>query len=269
MSNFDHLGDRVSAWIDGELIGDELDHAAAHLDQCEHCRSVVDAERTVRSWIRLLPQEEPPPGFLDKIVLTGPRDRRSDRRRVRFGVANLVASAAVWVLVLGVGQLSNTSTTVTPRVGSFVTTHQANVVSTASFGSVDRQMHSTRSDLPPATSRFDLVAFRTDSSMTQAVYSDGVDAVSVFRQVGALDWDAVGDGRAVSVGESRGVVIDRGDVEVLMFERGDYAYAVVAPPSSGVIDEIAVAMPSSPGPSLWDRATDAGRGLLDCFGLRG
>lgn len=268
MSRFDHLGDRVSAWIDGELVGDELELTASHLDECDHCRSVVDAERSVREWIRLLPPEEPPPGFLDMLVASGPRDRRSDRRRVRFGVANLVASAAVWVLVLGVGQLSHNAT-VTPRVGNFVTTHQANVLSTNNFGTVDRQMQSTRSDLPAATSRFDLVAYRAESSMTQAVYSDGIDAVSVFRQVGALDWDAVGDGRSVAVGDSRGVVIDRGDVEVLLFERGDYAYAVVAPPSSGVIDEIAVAMPSSPGPSLWDRAADAGRGLLDCFGLRG
>jgi hypothetical protein len=245
-----------------------MEAVSTHLAACGHCQAVVRAEQTVREWVRLMPQPDAPTGFIEHLVSRGPRDRRADRRRVRFGVANLVASAAVWMLVLGVGQLSSTST-VTPRVGSFVTTHQANVVSASNFGAVNRQLRGTGSNLPAATSRFDLVAYTANSGITQALYSDGIDAVSVFRQVGSLDWAAIQGGEDVRVGNTHGVVIDQGEVEVLLFERGDYVYAVVAPPSSGVIGEIAVAMPSSPGDSLWDRATDAGHGLLDCFGLRG
>ncbi len=34
-----HLGDRLSALVDGELDGAELDRAYAHLAGCTRCRS--------------------------------------------------------------------------------------------------------------------------------------------------------------------------------------------------------------------------------------
>jgi anti-sigma factor RsiW len=264
-----HLGDRVSAWLDDELDADERALADEHLVGCVQCRAVLNAEENVRTWVRSLPMIDAADGFYDSVLRAGPRDRRADRRRVRFGVANLVASAAVWVLVLGVGQLSARST-VEPTVGSFVTAHQSSVVGGSSVASAQTKQRASNSDLPSATERFQLVAFADDGPTTQAVYSDGTDVVSVFRQVGVLDRSAVDpDARPVKVGATDGLVLDRGQVEVLLFERGDYVYAVVAPPSSGVIDEIAVALPGSPSPSLMDRARDAGKGLLDAFALRG
>jgi anti-sigma factor RsiW len=49
-----HLGDRVSALIDGELTGAELDRANAHLASCDRCRSEAAALRALKRELRSL-----------------------------------------------------------------------------------------------------------------------------------------------------------------------------------------------------------------------
>jgi anti-sigma factor RsiW len=49
-----HLGDRISALIDGELNGAELDRANAHLASCERCRSEAASLRDVKRELRAL-----------------------------------------------------------------------------------------------------------------------------------------------------------------------------------------------------------------------
>jgi anti-sigma factor RsiW len=49
-----HLGDRVSALIDGELTGAELDRANAHLASCERCRSEAASLRDLKRELRAL-----------------------------------------------------------------------------------------------------------------------------------------------------------------------------------------------------------------------
>jgi anti-sigma factor RsiW len=49
-----HLGDRISALIDGELIGAELDRASAHLASCDRCRSEATALRALKRELRAL-----------------------------------------------------------------------------------------------------------------------------------------------------------------------------------------------------------------------
>jgi anti-sigma factor RsiW len=272
----DHLDDLISGWLDDEL--DELARAAcaAHLEVCEQCRAEVASEQAVRQLLRSLPAVEPPPGYFDALVRRGLTDRVAAQRRVRFGVANLVASAAVWVIVLGAGHLTAPSS-VTPQVGTYLSAHRASVVggSVGSSGpgtvpSLSPVGNAAASGMPRAAERFELVDYTDDGRLMRATYSDGLDEVSVFRQLGTMDWNAIdADAKSVKVGRDRGVVLERGDVEVLLFSRREYVYAVVAPPSSGVINELAVALPGSPNPSLLDRARDAGRGLLDCFGFRG
>ena len=47
-----HLGDRLSALVDGELDGAERDKATAHLARCEQCRSEAAALRDLKRQLR-------------------------------------------------------------------------------------------------------------------------------------------------------------------------------------------------------------------------
>jgi hypothetical protein len=265
---FDHLGDRVSAFLDGELGDEEMRAVEAHLDVCDHCRMVLRLEDGTRALVRGLDPVDPPEGFLDQVLRLGPVDRRAGQRRTRFAVANLVASAAVWLLVLGLGHLTARGT-VEPAVGSYVRAHEASVAGGGVPGTSGASLPAAHG-LPVAAEQFELVRYSTDGIRDQALYTNGADVVSVFRQVGALDWAAIAaEGADVQVGGDHGVLIRRGVTEVLFFERGDYAYAIVAPAHTGVIEGLIDALPGQQKPSLIDRAKQAVDGLLDCFGLRG
>jgi len=54
-----HLGDRLSALVDGELDGAEQDKATAHLARCEQCRSEAAALRDLKRQLRSLAAESP------------------------------------------------------------------------------------------------------------------------------------------------------------------------------------------------------------------
>jgi anti-sigma factor RsiW len=49
-----HLGDRISALIDGELTGAELDRANAHLASCDQCRGEAASLRVLQRELRAL-----------------------------------------------------------------------------------------------------------------------------------------------------------------------------------------------------------------------
>jgi anti-sigma factor RsiW len=105
-----HLGDRVSALVDGELSHAERDRALAHLADCARCRAEVESERQIKATIRAqvhpalpaglvaslqrlaepgepLPPERP--GFPDRFRTPAawrPVDRRPDGRPGTDGV---------------------------------------------------------------------------------------------------------------------------------------------------------------------------------------
>lgn len=106
-----HLGDRLSALLDGELPPGEQEGARAHLAGCARCAEELAMVGLSRSWVRGLPQVDPPFGFYermlsDRTVVTGapfgstPFGARPGLRR-RVGLAALGAAAAA-VTVLGV-----------------------------------------------------------------------------------------------------------------------------------------------------------------------
>jgi anti-sigma factor RsiW len=47
-----HLGDNLSALVDGELTGADLDRANAHLASCERCQGDAAALRTLKTQLR-------------------------------------------------------------------------------------------------------------------------------------------------------------------------------------------------------------------------
>jgi hypothetical protein len=54
-----HLGNRVSSLVDGQLGPAERDRALAHVAHCSTCREAVDAERTVKALLSRAPLPTP------------------------------------------------------------------------------------------------------------------------------------------------------------------------------------------------------------------
>lgn len=116
-----HLGDALSGLLDGELSPAQQQTARAHLATCPGCAEELAAVGQARSWVRGLPQVDPPFGFYERMLLDRPAARPAARPvtrpvtrtggvpfgarpglRRRAGLAALGA-AAVAVTVLGAG----------------------------------------------------------------------------------------------------------------------------------------------------------------------
>src|SRR5436190_16114282 len=88
-----HLGDRLSALVDGELSGAELDRAHAHLAGCEPCRTEAAELRQLKQKLRELMTHEPVDGAPAEAAMTsrlvamtgpgGPVPARSGPARIR------------------------------------------------------------------------------------------------------------------------------------------------------------------------------------------
>jgi anti-sigma factor RsiW len=55
----DHLGARIGALVDGELAHGDRDRALAHLASCAPCRTLVEAERSLKCKLEDIPMPEP------------------------------------------------------------------------------------------------------------------------------------------------------------------------------------------------------------------
>src|SRR5271166_195587 len=78
-----HLGDRLSALVDGELDGAELDRAHAHLASCEPCRAEAAELRALKQKLRGLTAGAPAEAAMTRrlIAMTGPGGPMPPRHR--------------------------------------------------------------------------------------------------------------------------------------------------------------------------------------------
>jgi anti-sigma factor RsiW len=108
-----HLGDLVSALIDGELDGMELDRTNAHLAGCADCRAEAAQLREVKRVLRTLGELDGADAVIGRLLaMAGPSDtvtvtarrlqrqpgRRARRRRGRYAMWG-----AMSLVVVGVG----------------------------------------------------------------------------------------------------------------------------------------------------------------------
>jgi anti-sigma factor RsiW len=79
-----HLGDRLSALIDGELDGAERDRAYAHLAGCEQCRTEAAELRALKQKLSALLSRAPAEAAMTRrlIAMTGPGGPLPPRRRL-------------------------------------------------------------------------------------------------------------------------------------------------------------------------------------------
>ena len=132
----DHLGDLLSALVDGELDPAQVAAAQAHVARCPSCAAELDDVTTARALVRGLPALDPPFGFYERI-LRDDRVLRPTSKAARAGAgwtprrvaAAAFGSAAAAVMLLGLAPPRDTP--VTPPVNSLVEAHATG----ASFGS--------------------------------------------------------------------------------------------------------------------------------------
>lgn len=106
----DHLGELLSAHLDGELSADETARVEQHLATCPECAAECEATRAVRARLRDAPAVDPPFGFLERLA----RPKVRPRSRWIAG-ASVVGVGAAWLVVLGIAVAPERSTVV-PQV---------------------------------------------------------------------------------------------------------------------------------------------------------
>lgn len=117
-----HLGDALSALLDGELPEHQAAGARAHLAGCPTCAQELRAVQDARNWVRALPPVDPPFGLYERLLLEGANPWGRANLRRRAGLAAVGAAAAA-VTVLGVG--SPDARPVNPAVPRLVEAHAA------------------------------------------------------------------------------------------------------------------------------------------------
>jgi anti-sigma factor RsiW len=82
-----HLGDRLSALIDGELDGAERDRAHAHLASCERCRAEAAELRALKKKLRTLRTGAPAEAAMTgRLIAADPGGPPPSRRRLRVSL---------------------------------------------------------------------------------------------------------------------------------------------------------------------------------------
>ena len=153
-----HLGDRLSALIDGELDGAERDRAYAHLAGCEQCRTEAAELRALKRKLSTLVSRAPAEAAMTRrlIAMTGPggplpprrrllrlapspraADRRETRRETRrpgprgpvrrrylvFGAMSLVVGLSTAAFTAGGGGEATPGPRITPPVEMYSVEH--------------------------------------------------------------------------------------------------------------------------------------------------
>ena len=124
MSMSGHLGDLLSALLDGELEYAEAAAARAHLQGCPFCRAELEATAGARAAVRALPMMEMPAGLLDAVDHVAPvvsigAARRATHMRPLTALAGVAAAAALVVLAVA----PRPAHTAKPPVSTFVDAH--------------------------------------------------------------------------------------------------------------------------------------------------
>jgi anti-sigma factor RsiW len=115
--NLSHLGEIVSAYLDGELSGVERREADSHLAGCDLCREELAGMAAIRARLRALPMLELPVELAGAARTVRPLYRRP---RVLVG-----AAAAAMATVLALATLTAPDDVVTLAGDEFVSSFRA------------------------------------------------------------------------------------------------------------------------------------------------
>ena len=153
-----HLGQRLSALIDGELGHTQRERVLAHLARCESCRQEAAALRVLKQRMHALGEATANASLTDRLVAMGARGQVPGsiglpRRRwpVRSIAVAFVTMAGLGVpaaaFMAGGGGQAEPGPSVTPAIDMFMTQHEL------STGDVPAGTTSSRSPSPSSTPR--------------------------------------------------------------------------------------------------------------------
>jgi anti-sigma factor RsiW len=108
----EHLGDKLSALLDGALDPAAIEEAHAHLAECPACAAELNAVGTARALVRTLPVVDPPFGWHE----------RMRARRLPLGVG-LGAVAAGVAASMALVSMTAPGRSVSPPVAPLVQHH--------------------------------------------------------------------------------------------------------------------------------------------------
>lgn len=242
----EHPGDRLSAYLDGELEADSTASVRAHLASCQVCREELDRLSHARRLLRGMAPLEPPPGLSERF---GARLRRV-LRRVAGGVA--LAGTAIGAALYA----ASPARAVRPPMAE-VGSSLPGLPSGTALAEVPAGYFA-----PQTLDGMALVGLRQVGSMVGALYGSAPHELLVLEEPGQLVVDAsYPAARTASLAGYQGVSYGRGGEEAFTWQDGASVVTLVGDPED--LPAAARSMAMRPrSQSLFDRARGLARDLV-------
>ena len=256
MSEHEHLGELLSAQLDGELTEAEAAEVEAHLASCGECRAELEATSAVRTAVRAAPAIDPPFGFYERMV----RRKTSPARAWRAGAA-VVGIAAAWILVVGLVSDPRASREA-PPVDAVRSTLAASgsTAATADPKSAEIALPAQINGLKRGP------AFKTKGGGTLVVFGDSPRSwIGVQTSPHKVDWSKLTGGLRGHVDGIPGNPwrsVDPGAMPAIVYEANGVEVMVAGPVDVSELEAIARQLPAPADPSLPDRLAEGLRAIL-------
>ena len=242
-----HPGDRLSAYLDGELTADVTAAVRGHVASCRPCRDELDRLAQARRLLRGMAPLEPPPGLAERF---GARLRQVFRR-VAGGVA--LAGAGIGAVLFA----ASPARAVRPPMEEVGSVLPALPAGTA-LAEVPAGYFA-----PESLDGMPLVGLRQVGSMVGALYGSAPHELMVLEEPGQLVVDAsYPSARTTSRAGHQGVSSGRAGEEAFTWQDGSAVVKLVGNPED--LPDAARSMAMRPrSQSLFGRARGLARDLVE------
>lgn len=224
--------DRISAYLDGELDGDELSEFEAHLGADAELVAEVRAIASTRAALQALPQVLPRRDLAE----LGPRPLAGTRKGWPLRAVAAAGAVAAVAVLLALVVFNNGDSAIVPALNDLVGQHESAsaLETTEDFQVMEREAVDMAMKAPDEMAGMPMGGVYQSRDVVQVVYTDGVHNVSIFHQPGEVAWDEMPeegemmmmDGDQAWHGSMHGsdvVVVDSDDGVVTIVADGDMA----------------------------------------------
>jgi hypothetical protein len=250
--------------LSASLDGIEQEGLRTHLAGCARCRQRVDEIRAIRDVVRTLPLVDPPFGFYERTLKLGPRPRSTASQRFARGVVGGILGL-VLVLVL-IALIERQPAGIRP--GLRVLTNDLNGLDSAS-----RVAPSPAPPVLPATlAGLPYVGRKAiddgDGEHEYVMYQQGDEWLAVRWNEGNLEVPADLAVECLPMASGEACYGEVRQHAFAMVERGDRVYLIIGTVDRTALQQAAAEVPpAEASSSLRERLAEAGRSMLDAFGL--